>query len=118
VATTFGENVVCVQACRKRWAPGFGRPASSSSIADSSSIAAVVSSSRPSDATCPRQSSWKRGVGRYSARRDTTLAALTSALSEPYGIDPWPGVPRSRNRRHATPFSPTVMSMLRLPSLP
>ena len=47
------------------------------------------------------------GAGRYSASRVTTWAAFTRALSEPYGIEPWPGVPFTWIRRQATPFSPT-----------
>ena len=61
-----------------------------------------------SESTRAGHSSWKRGAGRYSARRCTTAAALTSALSMRNGIEPWPGVPRTRSRRQATPFSPTV----------
>ena len=58
--------------------------------------------------TVAGHSSWKRGAGRYSARRLTTAAAVTSALSLRNGIEPWPGVPWTRSRRQATPFSPTV----------
>ena len=108
VPTTFGENVVCVQACRKRLAARVAAgPPSSSSIADSSSSAAVISSSSPSDATCPRHSSWKRGVGPVLGEARHDLGGRDQGVVEPYGIDPWPGVPRTRSRRQATPFSPT-----------
>ncbi len=43
------------------------------------------------------------------------FAAFTSALSAPYGIEPWPGVPFTRSRRHATPFSPTCTLTLSWP---
>ena len=41
--------------------------------------------------------------------RRTTSAAFTSALSAPNGAEPCPGVPRTRSRRHITPFSATVI---------
>ena len=49
-----------------------------------------------------------RAFGRYSARRCTTLAAVTSALSVLNGREPWPGVPCTISRRQLPPFSPTV----------
>ena len=85
------------------------------SRAGSSSAAFISSATSERRRPAPRHSSWKRGAGRYSASRCTTPAALTSALSMRNGIEPWPGVPRTRSRRHATPFSPTVTPMRRLP---
>ena len=83
-----------------------------------SSSACFSSSGTFSDSTRAGHSSWNRGAGRYSARRCTTAAALTSALSMRNGIEPWPGVPRTRSRRQATPFSPTVTPIAGASGLP
>ena len=106
-----GENVVWVQAWRWAAAAAFGSSSSAASMRAGSSSAALTSSGRPSDSTRAGHSSWKRGAGRYSASRCTTAAALTSALSMRNGIEPCPGVPRTRRRRQATPFSATVTPM-------
>jgi hypothetical protein len=41
--------------------------------------------------------------------RRTTSAAFSSALSVRNGIEPCPGVPRTRIRHQYVPFSPTMM---------
>ena len=46
--------------------------------------------------------------GRNSARRRTTSAAFTSALSVRNGCDACPGVPVMRKVHHHVPFSPTI----------
>ena len=45
-------------------------------------------------------------------------ADVISALSAPYGIEPWPGVPWTRRRRQARPFSATLTVTWRMPSRP
>jgi hypothetical protein len=50
----------------------------------------------------------ERGRGSVLGQALTTAAAFTRALSDPNGIEPCPGVPRTVRRRQATPFSPTV----------
>jgi hypothetical protein len=40
---------------------------------------------------------------------------VISALSDPYGIEPWAGVPCTRRRRQAMPFSATFTVMWRVP---
>ena len=70
-----------------------GRVASASSMAPSSSSTARSSGSRAIASTWGRQYSWNDGDGLYSAIRCTTAAAFTTALSERYGREPWPGVP-------------------------
>ena len=69
---------------------------------------------RPGPATGRRAAA----PGGRRARRRTTSAAVTRALSEPYGIEPWPGVPWTRRRRQAMPFSATLTAMRRTPSWP
>ena len=108
-STTLHENVVCVQACRCRAAPALGMAASTASMRSGSASAARSSGSRPMLSSWVPHSSCSRGAGRYSARRLITAAAFTSALSLRNGAEPWPGVPRRRRRRHATPFSATFM---------
>ena len=69
-------------------------------------------------ATRRRQRSVISARGRYAPSRLTTSAAVSSALSAPNGIDPWPGVPRTTNRRQAKPFSATFISTWRPPARP
>ena len=54
-----------------------------------------------------RHASWICVSGSYSARRRTTSAAVTSALSVRNGCEPWPGVPRTVSFDQKVPFSPT-----------
>lgn len=65
----------------------------------------MISTGTSMISTCARHRSSSDAFGRYAARRRTTSAAFTSALSLPKGIDPCDGVPRTRNRRHAMPFT-------------
>ena len=55
-----------------------------------------------------------------AAFRRVVLKLSGEALmgDEPYGIDPCPGVPLTRSRRHASPFSPTLTVTRRTPSWP
>ena len=107
--TTLGENVVWVQACARRANPSGSRCAHRLQHAVGIDqrrleLGRQLELGRRSGAT-------RRGCapsGWYSARRRTTSAAVTSALSVRNGIEPWPGVPRTTSRRQLTPFSPTV----------
>ena len=85
--TTFGENVVWVQAWQVR-ATGVGSCSSVDQIAEGSIRPARSSSGRSMDATWAPHTSSRFGAGRYSFRRRTISAALTSALSAPKGIEP------------------------------
>ena len=112
LTSTFGLKVMWQHECR--WPPmpsGIDAMASSTDLGSSSM--STRSFSRPwflpKSSICDRHSSWKRGGVLYSATRCTIAAALISALSAPYGRDPCPGVPLTRSRRQATPFSPTFM---------
>ena len=62
-----------------------------------------------------RQTSWICDFGWCSARRRTTSAAVTTALSVRYGCEPWPGVPRTRSFDQNVPFS-AVRTGRRTPS--
>ena len=48
--------------------------------------------------------------------REITSAAFTRALSDLYGIDPWPGVPRTRSRVHCEPFSAVMIGSFGAPA--
>ena len=113
-AATFGENVVCVWAWHVR-ATAAAAPRASRQMWSGRPSAGRSSSGRVIASTCALHRSSMWAAGRYSARRRTISAALTSALSAPNGIEPWPGVPVTRSRRHAMPFSPTLTVTWRWP---
>ena len=64
-----------------------------------------------------RHVSWIIVGGRYSARRRTTSAAVTSALSVRNGCDACPGVPFTEMRHQYEPFSPTITGSRGPPAL-
>lgn len=50
--------------------------------------------------------------GQYASMACTTPEALTSALSAPLGIDPWPARPLQMTSQVAMPFSPLLCRKL------
>ena len=107
-STTFGENVVCVQAWRWVAAPTRGIASSAASMrsrVEQRLLQLVVDAERL-DLAAPQLVELRGGPVVGEALHDG--GRLDSALSMRNGIEPWPGVPRTRSRRQATPFSPTV----------
>ena len=105
---TFGENVVCVHAWASfatPWSAARSRQAVDHASGRARCLAFGIGRGRAHRRSSRQSVDGTAAAGRYAASRRTTSAAFTSALSAPNGTDPWPGVPRTRRRRHATPFS-------------
>ena len=81
-----GANVVCVHACAWRASP-IGSSSQKSCRCSSSSSAAFHSGPKSTPSMKRRHVSWMCVGGRYSARRRTISAAVTSALSVRNGCD-------------------------------
>ena len=112
---TVGAMVVWVQAWAWRARPSAGNSSQKAPMASGSSSGPAMSGGSPIPSTKRRQASWMSAAGWYSARRRTTSAALTRALSVRSGCEACPGVPRTVKVHQKTPFSP-VRTGRRTPS--
>ena len=104
---TVGANVVCVHEYTTRDRPSGSVPAKSRS-SSSFRRASRNSGGYCMPSTNPRHVSPIRVGGRYSCRRRTTSAAVTTALSVRNGCDACPGVPRTVSFDQYVPFSSTI----------